>query len=132
MAPAPKIALVIPGFQSSVDDWCIPVFTNLAREIATRAELHVFALRYPHRRDTYMVGDVHVHSLGGGPLAGLRVPRFSLLKLWRDTLSAIERENSRALFKAVVGIWATESGWLATRAARRLGLPSLVHLAGGE
>jgi glycosyltransferase involved in cell wall biosynthesis len=31
-----------------------------------------------------------------------------------------------------MGVWATESGWLATVAAKRLGLPSLVHLAGGE
>jgi len=124
--------LVIPGFQSSADDWCIPVFTNLAREIAKEAELHVFALRYPNRRDRYMVGNVHVHSLGGGALAGRRFPGFSLLKLWRDSLSAIESEHARAPFKAVAGIWATESGWLATRAARYLRVPSLVHLAGGE
>jgi glycosyltransferase involved in cell wall biosynthesis len=132
MAPSPKIAIVIPGFQSSTEDWCIPVFTNLAREISSRAELHVFALRYPHRRDTYMVGDVHVHALGGGAWSGLRIPGMSLLKLWRDSLLAIHGENARAPFKAVVGIWATESGWLATRAGMRLGLPSLVHLAGGE
>jgi glycosyltransferase involved in cell wall biosynthesis len=29
-------------------------------------------------------------------------------------------------------VWATESGWLATQAARALGVPSLVHIAGGE
>ncbi len=132
MALPPRIALVIPGFQSSADDWCIPVFTNLAREMAKRAEIHVFALRYPNRRDTYMVGDVQVHSMGGGAFAGRRLPGFSLVKLWRDFLRTIEIEHAKAPFRAIVGIWATESGWLATRAARNLKVPSLVHLAGGE
>src|SRR5205823_4392736 len=59
-------------------------------------------------------------------------PILSLLKLWREGLGNIAGEHRRARFDAVVGVWATESGWLATRAARRLGVPCLVHLAGGE
>src|SRR5205085_5625524 len=55
-----------------------------------------------------------------------------LLKLWHDFHSELDAEHRRKPFVAIMGIWATEAGWLATRAARRLGLPSLVHLAGGE
>lgn len=127
-----KLALVIPGFQSSADDWCIPVFTNLARELSRRLELHVFALRYPARRDRYDIGAVHVHALGSGLISSKRIPAVSLLKLWRDFFSEIESEHGSSPFSAIMAIWATESGWLATRAARRLRLPSLVHLAGGE
>jgi glycosyltransferase involved in cell wall biosynthesis len=127
-----RLALVIPGFQSDADDWCIPVFTNLARELAEHVDLDVFALRYPPRRDDYMVGRVRVHSLGGGAVGRLRIFGISLGKLWSDFQVKIEREHKANPFDAVLGIWATESGWLAVRAAKQLGLRSLVHLAGGE
>ncbi|MDQ5823351.1 MAG: glycosyltransferase [Chloroflexota bacterium] len=127
-----KLALVIPGFQSSDTDWCIPAFTNLARALSTRNEVHVFALRYPHRRCDYSIGAVRIHALGGGQLLGRRLRGVSLGKLWADTLRSIAREHDTAPFDAVLGIWATESGWLATQSARTLGVPSLGHLAGGE
>ena len=127
-----KLALVIPGFQSDERDWCIPVFTNLARTLSRQVELHVFALRYPHRRDRYTIGETRVHSTGGGAFGGVRIFGLSLLNTWLGFKQDIEREHAHAPFDAVMGIWATESGWLATRIARRLGIPSLVHLAGGE
>ncbi|HVG00041.1 MAG TPA: glycosyltransferase [Chloroflexia bacterium] len=127
-----KLAIVIPGFQAGERDWCIPAFTNLAQELSMRNETHVFALRYPHARGEYSIGSVRVHALGGGRLLGRRVRGISLGKLWADTLRGIAREHGRAPFDAVVGIWATESGWLAAQAARSLGVPSLVHVAGGE
>ncbi len=127
-----RLALVIPGFQSDAEDWCIPVFTNLARELAEQIELHVFALRYPHRREDYMIGRVHVHALGGGAFGRFRIFGLSLGRLWADFHGKIEQVHASTPFDAVMGIWATESGWLAVRAARELGLGSLVHLAGGE
>jgi glycosyltransferase involved in cell wall biosynthesis len=127
-----NLALVIPGFQADERDWCIPAFTNLARELAESIKLHVFALRYPGEKRNYKIGQVHAHAMGGGAFAGRRVVGASLLKLWRDALSAIEREHTKNRFDTIMGVWATESGWLATVAAKRLGLPSLVHLAGGE
>ena len=127
-----KLAIVIPGFQANQGDWCIPAFTNLARALSERNEVHVFALRYPHRRDDYNIGRVRVHALGGGQLLGRRLRGLSLGKLWADTVGSIVGEHAKAPFEALVGIWATESGWLAAQTARSLGVPSLVHVAGGE
>jgi glycosyltransferase involved in cell wall biosynthesis len=127
-----KLALVIPGFQADDRDWCIPAFTNLAQELSKRNQTHVFALRYPHRGGEYSIGSVRVHALGGGQILRRRVLGISLGKLWADTLRGIAREHGKAPFDAIVGIWATESGWLAAQAARSLGVPSLVHVAGGE
>ncbi len=127
-----RLAIVIPGFQANSADWCIPAFTNLARELAKTIEVHVFTLRYPHARQSYQEGSVYVHALGGGAFQGRRLFGLSLLSLWRDTLHTIIAFHNRDPFDAIIGIWATESGWLATRAASRLGIPSLVHLAGGE
>ncbi|MEO5953171.1 MAG: glycosyltransferase family 4 protein [Chloroflexia bacterium] len=123
---------MIPGFQSDAEDWCIPVFTNLARELAEQIELHIFALRYPQRRDHYTIGKVHVHSIGAGAVGRFRLFGVSLGKLWTDFFVTIEQVHTSTPFDAIVGIWATESGWLAVQAAKRLGLKSLVHLAGGE
>lgn len=127
-----KLAIVIPGFQADERDWCIPAFTNLAQQLAQHVELHVFTLRYPARRDRYRIGAVKVHAIGGGAFWGRRAIGASLLKLWRDTLIEMRREHRRGRFDAIIGIWATESGWLATRAGNMLGVPTLVHLAGGE
>ncbi|HET9495879.1 MAG TPA: glycosyltransferase family 4 protein [Chloroflexia bacterium] len=127
-----KLAIVIPGFQSDERDWCIPVFTNLARCLSRQVELHVFALRYPQRRDYYRIGEVNVHSTGAGAFGDRRIWGLSLLKTWRDFEYDLSREHQAAPFDAIMGIWATESGMLATSIARKLGVPSLVHLAGGE
>lgn len=127
-----KLALVIPGFQADQADWCIPAFTNLAHELAKHVELHVFALRYPHRTANYTIGRVHVHALGGGAFKGRRVILLSLARLWQNLVYSIKREHAASPFSAIMGVWATESGWLATRAAQLLAVPSLVHLAGGE
>src|SRR5438477_7499405 len=128
-----KLAVVIPGFQAHERDWCIPAFTTLARELAKTLDVHVFTLRYPPVRANYRVGAVRVHAIGGGSFAaGLRVPALSLLRLWTQAFAALEAEHQRGHFDAILGVWATESGWLAAHAARRLGVPSIVHLAGGE
>ena len=127
-----RLAIVIPGFQADADDWCIPAFTNLARELSQSASVEVFALRYPHRRSSYRVGRVRVHALGGGAFRGRRLFAISLLNLWRDFLRAITAVHDKRPFDAIFGVWATESGWLATKAAKSLGIPSVIHLAGGE
>lgn len=127
-----KLAIVIPGFQANERDWCIPAFTNLAQELSRRDEVHVYALRYPHRRDDYKIGVVWVHALGGGQIFGRRLRGLSLAKLWADTLRSIAKEHASGSFDVVIGIWATESGWLATQTARTLGVPSHIHVAGGE
>jgi glycosyltransferase involved in cell wall biosynthesis len=127
-----RLALVIPGFQSDENDWCIPAFTNLARILADQVDLHVFALRYPQRRDDYTLGKVRVHSIGAGAIFGTRIVGVSLLKLWSDFARTFGAEHASAPFDAVIGVWVTESGWLATRSAQEFNIPSLVHIAGGE
>jgi glycosyltransferase involved in cell wall biosynthesis len=127
-----KLAVVIPGFQADEGDWCIPVFTNLARVLGDQVELHVFALRYPAAHRTYCIGKVKVHALGAGLVGRRRLPVVSLGILWANFVRTVRIEHKRSPFDAVLGIWATESGWLATRAALSIAVPCVVHLAGGE
>lgn len=119
-----KIALITPGFSASEEDWCIPALLNLVRGLAQEHEVHVFTLRYPHRRGSYRVGRATVHALGGATVGGVR--RAPLL--WR----AIRLVLAHSPFDVVHGCWADEAGFVATVAARRLGVRSVVSLLGGE
>ena len=60
-----RIALITPGFSASASDWCIPVLLDHVRELAREHEVHIFALRYPHRRERYEVYGATVHPSSG-------------------------------------------------------------------
>lgn len=122
-----RIGLILPGFSAREDDWCIPALLHLVRQLATRAEIHVFALRYPHRKGRYEVYGTTVHALGGGLAGGL----------WRPCLlargmMAVVGEHRRRPFHVLHAVWANEPGYLAVKAGRLLGIPSVVSLFGGE
>ena len=129
-----KIGLVVPGYQADAADWCIPALTNLVRALAARPDiaLHVFTLRYPPRRAVYRLHGATIHAFGGAPFGSRRIRGASLARLWAEAAAAIRAEHRRAPFAVLHGFWATESGWVAAATGRALGIPTLVHLAGGE
>ena len=122
-----KVGLVLPGFSASEADWCIPALLDLVRCLTTRAEVHVFPLRYPDGTRPYSVHGARVHPQGGGTLRGPR--RAALLG---RAVRAIVREHRRERFDLLHAFWADEPGLVAVVAARRLGIPAIVSLAGGE
>ena len=122
-----RLAFIAPGFSAHEGDWCIPALTSLVRALARSNDVELFALRYPHQRGSYGVFGAHVHALGA-TRAGV-LGRFTLLA---GAFARIRRENARAAFDLVHGLWADEAGFLATAAARALGMPAVVSLLGGE
>jgi glycosyltransferase involved in cell wall biosynthesis len=99
----------------------------VVRELSRRIEVHVFALRHPERRRRYHVHGAEVHALGGGVLTGVR--RVGLLgAAWTSIIA----EHRRAPFDALHGVWADEPGFVAVAAGRRLRLPVIVSVMGGE
>jgi len=129
-----KIGLIVPGFAADPADWCIPALTDLVRSLAARpgVAVHVYTLRYPARRERYRLHGATVHALGGAAIAGRRVPGAGLGLLWARLIAALRQEHARAPFTVLQGFWATEPGYLAALAGRLLGVPTVVHLAGGE
>jgi glycosyltransferase involved in cell wall biosynthesis len=121
--------LVVPGFSADERDWCIPALLDLVRALAATpgVDVDVFPLRYPVRRDNYEVSGARVHPQGGGTVRRLR--RIALM-LRADR--ALGRAHRRARFDVIHAYWANEPGLVATLTAARLGIPSLVSLAGGE
>ncbi len=123
-----NIALLIPGFSADEQDWCIPVYLNLARGLAQRDSVNVFAMRYPPRRAIYSVYELNVHALGGrSDWRGI-----ARLRLWLRTLMTLVREHPRRKFDLLHAVWADETGLLAVWAGRLLHIPAIVSIAGGE
>jgi glycosyltransferase involved in cell wall biosynthesis len=123
----PRIAYILPSFAASDDDWCIPVISNFIASMADDCTPVVYALHYPYRRSTYAARKVTVHCLSEGKQGGLR-----RLQLWRDLMRRVERDHRATSFDLIHAFWATETGYFATRLGRRLGVPSIVSLGGGE
>ncbi len=122
-----KVALITPGFSTGEDHWAIPALRNLVQTLSSSLGLEVFALRYPFRRGAYLAGGVKVRAFGGGAVSGLR--RLPLVyRCWQAVLAAHQREP----FDLVHGFWADEPGFIALQAGRRLGIPVVVSIMGGE
>lgn len=122
-----KIAIVVPGISSSEQDWCIPWLLDFVRGMSRHVEVQVFALRWPEHGQLYRVFDATVHAMNGRKRLGWRV-----IDLWRRTLRSIAAEHRRRPFDAIHAFWADEPAWLAVVAGRRLGVPVVVTLLGGE
>ncbi len=122
-----RIAWIVPGFSNDERDWCIPALLDLARVMAARHDLHIFALRYPYRRDRYAVFRATVHPIGGA-----HGGRWTLPGVWRAMSSAVTREHRRTRFDVLHAFWVYEPGVIAAWLKRSLGVRTIVHLAGGE
>jgi len=118
-----KIALVVPGgVDVSGERRVIPALLALIQRLAARHELHVYALRQQPQPGDWMLRGARIHNLGFES----RQPMS-----WR-ALAAMRREHRLAPFDIVQSIWADSCGLAAVSAAWLFGLPSVVHLAGGE
>lgn len=124
-----KIALVTPSYSRTPPDWCIPVLRGYAEALAARGvEVHVFPLAYPPEPSEYALGPVSVHAVGGPRLMSwARDPR-----VLARALRLIAAEHARGRFDALHAVFADECGPVALAAGRRLGVPVVATLAGGE
>ena len=114
-----KIALVAPAGVSNQTMHTIPALMWLVGRLARHHTVKVYLL---HRapaptREGVLGAEVLIE---GGPLRHLR------------TLQAISAEHRHAPFDVVHSVWAGTVGLIAALAARRIGRPLLVHIAGGE
>jgi glycosyltransferase involved in cell wall biosynthesis len=123
-----NIGILIPGFSSDENDWSIPVQQHLARILSQTDNVRIIALRYPYRRTAYRIYDAMVYPLGYTHRArGLR-----RMMLWLDTLLTVQRLHRERRFDVLHAMWADETGLLAVWAGRRLNVPSVVSIVGGE
>jgi Glycosyl transferase 4-like domain len=123
-----NIGIIIPGFSADENDWCVPVYLDLVRELAKKHHVRVFPIRYPHTTFPYEVHNALVFPFDGGSYtSGLRRWRM----LW-GVEQNIKGHHRVRPFDVLHAIWADETGYIANRIGRQLGVPTVVSIAGGE
>jgi glycosyltransferase involved in cell wall biosynthesis len=115
-----KIALVVPGgVDRSGTHRVIPALIALIRRLASRHELHVYALQQESKPGEWELCGAHIHNIGIG---------YTRLRAMR----AISAQHRGAPFDLVQSFFSGTPGLVAVSAGRCFGIPSLVHVAGGE
>ncbi|HXO99033.1 MAG TPA: glycosyltransferase family 4 protein [Luteibacter sp.] len=115
-----KIALVLPGgVDRGGEHRVIPVFLALIQRLARIHDVHVFALHQEPRPGTWSLAGATIHNIGEGRT------------VWR-AIAAIRAEHRLGAFDVIQSIFSGHCSFIAVVAAKSLGRPSLVHIAGGE
>lgn len=115
-----KIALVVPGGVDRSGVYrVIPALLALIARLSLQHEVHVFALTQERHPDRWDLLGARIHNIGTG---------YTHLRAIR----AICTEHRSSAFQVVQSIWSGSPGFIAVTAAKILGIPSFVHVAGGE
>lgn len=115
-----KIALVVPGgVDRSGEVRVIPALLALIGRLAREHEVHVFATHQDEVPGSWTLEGARVHNIG--------MPRT----MWRAA-SAIRKEHRTRPFDVIHAFWLGRQGALAAGVGKLLGVPSVVHIAGGE
>ena len=115
-----RIALVVPGGVDRSGEYrVIPALVALIARLARQNEVHVYALSQEPQESQWCLEGATIHNIG------LRRSR-------QRAIRAIWRAHRQSRFDLVQAIWSGSCGIVAVVAARLLGIPSAVHVAGGE
>jgi glycosyltransferase involved in cell wall biosynthesis len=115
-----RIGLVVPGgVDPSAEYRVIPALLALIRRLARHNDVCVFALRQQAQPGRWELLGASVWNVGATRtrIRGVR---------------AIWAEHRVRPFDLIHAVWSGAPGMVAVVAARLLGIPSLVHVAGGE
>jgi glycosyltransferase involved in cell wall biosynthesis len=122
-----KILVVVPGgFDRSGRERVIPALLWLVERLARRHSVQVCTLERAGDACSYPLAGAQVHALGR---AQRGMPGLRALALWRHMAPAIDQFGRPDI---VHGFWAGTSGVLAGLAGRRLGVPVVLSVGGGE
>ncbi len=106
--------------------WDVPAITGLVQDLSARFDITVYAGLTPGGRhdpsecSTFSVRYIQSHN-GSAP------KRFALL-----AMRAFLKDHSMRPFSLVHGLWGLPGGLAAVLAGKRVGIPSVVSLLGGE
>jgi glycosyltransferase involved in cell wall biosynthesis len=115
-----RIALVVPGgVDRSGEIRTIPAVVALVKQLASRHDVAVFALRQEAAPGEWVLHGARVHNVGD-PFPQLR------------SVGRVVRGHRAQSFDVVHAIFGGSVGFAAVAAARWIGAPGIVHVAGGE
>jgi glycosyltransferase involved in cell wall biosynthesis len=115
-----RIALVVPGGVDRSGEYrVIPALLALISRLSKQGHVEVVALNQEALAGEWPLADARIHNVGAGRTA-LRAARL---------ISSLHRS---APFDIVHAIWSGWPGTIAVATGKILGIPSVVHVAGGE
>ena len=115
-----RIALIVPGGVDRSGEYrVIPALLALISRLSSHREVHVFALAQEPEASDWDLAGARIHNIGVSP-THLRAIR------------SIYRMHRTSPFDIVHAIWSGKCGFAAAVAGKLLGIPSLIHVAGGE
>jgi glycosyltransferase involved in cell wall biosynthesis len=115
-----RIALVVPGGVDRSSEYrVIPALLALISRLALNNDVRVFALYQELDPGEWQAAGAHIRNIG------------SKRTVFR-AVRAICAEHRSAPFSVVHAIWSGWCGLIAVASGKILGIPSLVHVAGGE
>jgi glycosyltransferase involved in cell wall biosynthesis len=115
-----RIALVVPGGVDRSGEYrVIPALLALIQRLALDNDVQVFALN----QET---------GVGEWNLLGARIHNIGVRHTRLRAIHTISRLHRSARFDVVHAIWSGPCGLTAVAVGKALGIPSLVHIAGGE
>ena len=115
-----RIALVVPGGVDRSGEYrVIPALLALMERLSHHHDVQVIALTQEPQPAEWRLAGAHIHNIG--------VRRTGL-----RALLAIYKLHRRSPFDLVHAIWCGPCGLIAAIVGKVLGIPSLIHVAGGE
>ncbi len=115
-----RIALVVPGGVDRTGEYrVIPALLSLIGRLSPHHDVQVFALHQERGAGEWDLAGARIRNVGD---------RYTALRAVR-MISSAHRVKP---FDLVHSIWAGWCGLIAVTSARILGIPSLVHIGGGE
>jgi glycosyltransferase involved in cell wall biosynthesis len=115
-----RIALVVPGGVDRSGQYrVIPALLALIKRLSDRNDVHVFAT-------------MQETGPGEWPLHGAQVHNIGMHRTALRAVRAIRSVHRAEPFNVIHSIWSGTCGLIAVTAARMLGIPCLIHVAGGE
>jgi glycosyltransferase involved in cell wall biosynthesis len=112
---------VVPGGVDRSGEYrVIPAVLALIERLASQVNLRVFALRQEREPARWQWQGVTIENIGSRRGT-----------VWRG-IAALRRAHRERPLDVIHSLWAGEVGFVATCAARTLGVPTHVHVAGGE
>jgi len=115
-----RIALVVPGGVDRSGEYrIIPALLSLIGRLAAHHDVQVFALHQERSAGEWDLAGARIRNIGDG----------STLLRAACMIRSVHRSKP---FDLVHSIWSGSGGLIAVASARFLGIPSLVHIGGGE
>lgn len=126
-----RIAWITTGFSKDENDYGgAAAIHNLARELSRQEEikLFIFSLYYPINKPEYNFYNAKVYSFAQSE----KISKLEKTRIWKRCRKKFEEEHLKNKFDLIHSIWAGESGYIASRLRKKLNIPFIANICGGE